>query len=124
MEMIYQAPPKTRTSKDLSHFINSCEDTLITAARDLATLTQYGIQASFIVNLSKTCESIQQLSHSNVLYKEKLTEVRTMCQDLLIGIGDICHKAKQIEDKPIRRKVYEKFLQKIHLWWEDIASIH
>lgn len=111
-------------SKILLRFISSCEEMLITAARDLAVLTKYDIDAHFIVNLSQKCEALQTVCTSSISGIKKQEKIRELSRHLLIGIGNICYRVKQIQDKPIRYETYDKFSLKLNYWWHSLASIY
>lgn len=124
MEKMQNICNNLEEGKVLEKFISSCEEILITAARDLAVLTNYDIKANFIVNLSQECERLQKICTAPYKESKKQKIIREACRQLLIGIGNICHRAKQIQDKPLRHDVYDKFSLKMNYWWQRLACVY
>ena len=123
MQVIQTSRYIDRLDKQLQRFSKYCELILITAARDLAILTQHDIQANFIVSLSQQAESLHNIYQSNKGEQEKLREIRNVCRELLLGIGNICHRAHQLKDKPLRHSIYDRFRLQFDYWWQSLAYL-
>lgn len=124
MEKTYDVCNSKEERKMLLGFISSCEEILIAAARDLAVLTRYDIKANFIVKLSKACESLQKICTTAHHDQNKHKIIRETCRHLLMGIGNICHRAQQIQDHALRKEVYDRFRLKMNYWWQSLASVY
>lgn len=105
----------------ISHFVQSCEELLIAAARDLAVLNKYDIGAKRIVSLSQACESLAQLTHTKDAHSKQ--KIGHLCRELLLGIGNICSRAKLIKDSSLRRPVYERFHTNMDQWWRNLGTM-
>ncbi len=124
--MYVLAKPKREehVKKELDHFLRECEQLLITSARDLAVLNQYDIKAQFIVSLSLICESLQRIKRRENWQSSEINHVRESCRELLLGLGGICHRVRQIEGQQLRREAYDKFELKMNYWWQSLGALH
>lgn len=123
MTVEHQNHPKEDLTYKIKHFVQSCEELLITAARDLAILTKHDIRAKRIVSLSQACESLLRLAHTQSPDSQRKREIGGLCRELLLGIGNICSRAKQIKDTSIRRPDYERFHTNMDHWWRNLGTI-
>lgn len=121
--MTRQYPPKEDLTYKITHFVQSCEELLVAAARDLAVLNKHDIKARRIVSLSQACESLQQLAHTHTQDPQHKQKIGGLCRELLIGIGNICSRAKQIKDHSLRRPTYERFHTNMDHWWRNLGTI-
>ena len=116
-----------RKKEDLRHkiilFLRSCEELLITAARDLAVLTQHDIQARRIVSLSETREALQDLIQNQPANPHNKRKIGSLYRELLVGAGNICARVKLIKDNSLRRPVYERFQLNMDDWWRNLGTI-
>ena len=108
--------------KDIQSFIRHCNLVLIASARDLAILTQHNIDAGYIVSLSQKAETLEKLSDLDEESADNLSHTRKLVQELLIGIGKICHKVENLDKLPLRHRIYDRFRSKFEYWWLTWAS--
>ncbi|MEL6256778.1 MAG: hypothetical protein AAFR87_32560 [Bacteroidota bacterium] len=109
---------------ELDNFLKASEQLLITAARDLAVLTQYDVKAQLIVSLSLICEGLQRTKRRDKWQTAEINHIRESCRELLLGLGGICHRVRQIEGQSLRREEYDRFELKLNYWWQSLGSIH
>lgn len=102
--------------------INSCEEMLVLAARDLAVLTKLGIHASDIVALAHTCESLQQISCEEPGARSNKQQYLQLKEHLLNGIYRICKRAIRVKDRSLRRGRYKAFMQEINRYLQDFSD--
>ena len=124
MYVLAELKREEHVKQELDHFLRACEQLLITAARDLAVLNQYDIKAQLIVSLSLICESLQRIKGRESLKTAEINHIRESCRELLLGLGGICHRVRQIEGQNLRREEYDSFELKMNYWWQSLGSLH
>ncbi|MEM8887672.1 MAG: hypothetical protein AAGD28_06765 [Bacteroidota bacterium] len=124
MNVLAELKREEQVKKELGQFLVSCEELLITAARDLAVLNQYDVKAHVIVSLSLVCEGLQRLRLKKSWQVGEINHIRESCRELLLGLGGICHRVRQIEGQNVRREVYDRFELKMNYWWQSLGSLH
>lgn len=102
--------------------INSCEEMLVLAARDLAVLTKTGIHASDIVALAHTCESLQKISSEEPSSNPNKQQYQQLKEHLLNGIYRICKRAIRVKDQSLRRGRYKAFMQEINTYLQGLSG--
>ncbi len=107
------------TSKRL---LNSCEEMLVLAARDLAVLTKIGIHASDIVDLAHTYESLQEISSEESGSNSNKQQYLQLKEHLLNGIYRICKRAIQVKDQSLRRYRYKAFITETKNYLQGFAE--
>ena len=107
---------------ELRKFIGDCNSILVAAASDLASFSQYDIEAGYIVTLSKKAEMLENIAASNTGLKMDMAKISILSRELLLGIGKICHQAQQLADLPLNHQKYTEFQSKFDQWWLSWAS--
>lgn len=121
-QLVPSSRKEPNLKKELDFFLTSCEQLLIRAARDLASLRKYDIKANLIVSLSLSCEKLQRLNRLPKLEKEDYLHIGELCRDLLLGLENICHRAKQIDENQIKKREYDLFRLKLNYWWQILGT--
>ena len=124
MYVLAELKREVQVKKELGLFLASCEELLITAARDLAVLNQYDVKAHLIVSLSLICEGLQRLREKEHWQVEEINHIRESCRELLLGLGGICHRVRQIDGQNVRRASYDRFELKMNYWWQSLGSLN
>ena len=124
MYVLAELKREEHVKQELDHFLTACEQLLITAARDLAVLNQYDVKAQLIVSLSLICEGLRRIKGREGLKNAEINHIRESCRELLLGLGGICHRVRQIEGQNLRREAYDSFELKMNYWWQSLGSLH
>ena len=111
-----------RTCEDLIEFVNYCNLILVAAAGDLASFSQYSIEASYIVTLSQKTEMLEKITGSCVDIELEMAKISLLSRELLLGIGKICHLAQQLDHVLLNHQAYDQFRSKFDQWWLTWAS--
>lgn len=86
--------------------IRLCNEKLVCAARDLASFTKAGINASFIVALAHKCESLEDKLNQPIQPKERERTYQT-AQEIQVAVEELCDMGRQIwSDDPRRYQDY------------------
>ena len=75
--------------------VQTCNEILVKAARDLAEFTKHGLNANFIVSLAHKCEQLEALIKQPIPRFNK-AELHRMEQEIWEAMVEICETGKRI----------------------------